>query len=235
LKKYPIILNYKKLIVILVLSTLLIAIGLITKRKYYDPTQKLKKAKEEVKYLTENNYIKEGDIIFQTSLSQQSKAIQLATHSLYSHCGIIFINKNQFYVFEAVQPVKFTPLENWIAKGKNCKYVLKRLKDSERIITREVVDSMKQIANRLNGKNYDLTFEWSDEKMYCSELIWKIYKKTTGLNIGTLQKLQDFDLSDEIVRDKMKERYGDNIPLEEIVISPASIFNSDLLLFVKSN
>ena len=34
--------------------------------------------------------IKEGDIIFQTSTSSQSKAIQLATHSKYSHVGIIF-------------------------------------------------------------------------------------------------------------------------------------------------
>jgi hypothetical protein len=33
----------------------------------------------------------------------------------------------------------------------------------------------------------------------------------------------------------MKERYGDNIPSEEIVISPASIFDSELLMTVKSN
>jgi hypothetical protein len=30
-----------------------------------------------------------GDIIFHTSTSDQSKAIQLATNSRYSHCGII--------------------------------------------------------------------------------------------------------------------------------------------------
>ena len=33
--------------------------------------------------------IKNGDIIFQTSKSSQSKAIQLATNSKYSHMGII--------------------------------------------------------------------------------------------------------------------------------------------------
>lgn len=32
---------------------------------------------------------KNGDIIFQTSKSNQSKAIQLATDSKYSHMGII--------------------------------------------------------------------------------------------------------------------------------------------------
>lgn len=34
-----------------------------------------------------------GDIIFQTSLSSQSQAIQLATHSDYSHTGMIVIRE----------------------------------------------------------------------------------------------------------------------------------------------
>ena len=39
-----------------------------------------------------------GDIIFQTSNSSQSKAIQLATHSPYSHVGIIYEQKGSFWV-----------------------------------------------------------------------------------------------------------------------------------------
>ena len=35
--------------------------------------------------------VKEGDVIFQTSLSQQSPLIQMATRSKISHCGIIVI------------------------------------------------------------------------------------------------------------------------------------------------
>ena len=35
--------------------------------------------------------VKDGDIIFQSSKSQQSKAVELATNSVFSHCGIIFI------------------------------------------------------------------------------------------------------------------------------------------------
>jgi hypothetical protein len=42
-------------------------------------------------------------------------------------------------------------------------------------------------------------------------------------------------LTHEAVKKKMKERYGDKIPTEEIVISPTAIFNSDLLMTVKSN
>lgn len=36
-----------------------------------------------------------GDIIFQTSLSSQSQAIQLATHSDYSHTGMIVIREKK--------------------------------------------------------------------------------------------------------------------------------------------
>ena len=72
----------------------------------------------------------QGDIIFQTSLSSQSQAIQLATKSKYSHCGIVFIEGDKVYVYEAVQPVKKTLLSEWIKRGKNQHYVVKRLKKS---------------------------------------------------------------------------------------------------------
>jgi hypothetical protein len=94
---------------------------------------------------------------------------------------------------------------------------------------------MKQEGEKFKGKNYDLTFEWSDDKIYCSELIWKIYQRATGIEIGKLQKLSDFNLTNEAVKQKMKERYGDKIPTEEIVISPAAIFDSELFTTVKEN
>ncbi len=177
--------------------------------------------------------IKEGDLIFQTSRSAQSKAVQLATKSPYSHCGIIFRDSHELYVFEAVQPVKRTPLKEWIARGKDGKFVIKRLINAEKQLTSNVIAKMKEIAQSFQGKNYDLTFEWSDEKMYCSELIWKIYQRSTGLEIGKLEKLKNFDLSNQTVKNIMKERYAKSIPYNETVISPVSIFKSELLVTVK--
>lgn len=133
--------------------------------------------------------IQEGDLIFQSSTSNQSKAIQLATNSSFSHCGIVFKKDNEFVVYEAVQPVKVTPLKKWISHGKNEIYELKRLKNSEQILTKVNIEKMKNVANKFIGKNYDLTFEWSDDKIYCSELIWKIYDRALGIQIGKLQKL----------------------------------------------
>jgi hypothetical protein len=62
--------------------------------------------------------------------------------------------------------------------------------------------------------------------------VWKIYDRGLGIRVGRLQKVRDLDLSDSIVKTKMKERYGDNVPLEETVMSPGEMFSSDLLVTV---
>lgn len=214
---------------------LVIFIGFYAKLKLYAPKHRLDNAKAEVKQLANNNKIKSGDLIFQTSLSRQSKAIQLATKSIYSHCGLIYKDGNDFFVFEAVQPVKRTLLDQWIARGQGGKYVIKRLKNADQVLISATLTKMRQVGDKLNGKNYDLAFEWSDDKIYCSELIWKIYQRATGIEIGKLQKLRDFDLTNKLVAKKMKERYWNKIPMDETVISPAAIFDSDLLTTVKSN
>ena len=226
--------KYKFLLMALVFCAFL-EIILFVKQKYVEPKQKLKKATAIVDTLSNANELKDGDLIFQSSLSAQSKAIQSATKSIYSHCGLIYKNGTEYVVFEAIQPVKITPLSKWIARGKEGKFVIKRLKNVNEVLTPEVLLKMQSIGNTFLGKNYDLLFDWSDDKIYCSELIWKIYKRATNLDIGKLQLLKDFDLSNELVQQKMKERYGKYIPLNDTVISPVSIFNSDLLVTVKSN
>lgn len=179
--------------------------------------------------------LKDGDIIFQESQSAQSKAVRLATHSRYSHCGIIYIKNGKAYVYEAIQPVKITPLKQWIKRGKDNHYVVKRLNNADLVLTPLVLKHMKEEGELLKGKNYDLTFEWSDKKIYCSELVWKIYKRGANIELGTLEHLKDFDLSDPVVKTKIKERYGNKIPLNEIVISPASIFNDPNLVTIFNN
>ena len=178
---------------------------------------------------------RDGDIIFHTSKSRQSKAIQLATHSTISHMGLIVTIDNEKYVLEAVQPVKLTKLNDWIERGVDKKYIVKRLKKADSLLTLLVIKDLKEYGQSLIGKDYDKCFEWSDDKIYCSELVFKIYKKTLNIEIGQLQRLKDFDLSDKSVKQIMMERYGNKIPTNEVVISPVSMFNSDLLITIYSN
>jgi hypothetical protein len=173
--------------------------------------------------------VMDGDIIFQTSRSSQSLAIEKATHSRYSHMGVIFKRDGKPYVLEASATVRFTPLNEWIARGKDGAYVVKRLRTG---LTQAQIDKLRKAARPLEGRSYDLTFEWSDARIYCSELVWKIYDRALDVKIGKLQRLADFDLSDPAVRAKMKERYGSAVPMDETVISPGVMCDSPLLQVV---
>lgn len=223
-----------KRILIFIISGLLIYGGYWI----YEMYQFAKAVKEDTPRFVENLLKKEiqnGDIIFQTSTSGQSKAIQLATGSKYSHMGIIYKQGNDFFVYEAIQPVKLTPIKDWISRGENGHFVVKRLKNSEKFLTAATLKRMIQIGEKFSGKDYDLYFEWSDSRIYCSELVWKIYKEAVGIEIGELERLGNFNLTDKAVKQKLTERYGDNIPNDELVISPASMFNSNKLITVLKN
>lgn len=171
-----------------------------------------------------------GDIIFQTSKSSQSLAVQSATKSPYSHMGLILIEKRTACVFEAVSTVKCTPIKDWIARGIGGHYVLKRLKSTKFLDSSENQKKLIEVAHTFSNRLYDLTFEWSDDRMYCSELVWKVFDRAFGIKIGSLSKLGDFDLSSPTVKKKIDERYHGKPPWNEIVISPKAIFDSPLLV-----
>jgi hypothetical protein len=173
--------------------------------------------------------INDGDIIFQSSQSAQCEAVRIATNSKFSHCGIIYIDNGKRYVYEAVQPVKITALEDWITHGKDNSYVIKRLKKEKSVLTPFILKKMKDYGKQFENKDYDLYFEWTDNKIYCSELVWKIYKNGANIELCKLESLKNFNLKDEKVKSVLKQRYGNNIPLEEKVVAPSQIVNSELL------
>lgn len=176
--------------------------------------------------------LEEGDIIFHESKSEQATAIKLATKSKYTHVGIIFQYGKTFKVLEAIEPVKITDLPKFIERGMNNHYVIKRISNAKTKLTPETIQKMKEYGNSLLGKHYDLYFEWSDDRIYCTELVWKLYDKFTDIQLGNLKTLRDFDLSSKPVQTLMKKRYGKNIPYVEPVISPVDMFQSNELITV---
>lgn len=94
---------------------------------------------------------------------------------------------------------------------------------------------MKDYSQQFDGKEYDSYFEWTDNKIYCSELIWKIYKNAAGIELSKLRELKDFNLTDVRVQKILKERYGNEIPLQEKVVAPSDLSDSSLLKTVVDN
>lgn len=171
----------------------------------------------------------DGDIVFHESTSRQSPIIKLAQHSKWTHCGIVFHIGDKAYVYEAVDPVRYTPLKDWVARGKDGVYCAKRLKSP---LSASSIEKMKTVGAKYKGKHYDTLFQWSDNRMYCSELIWKIYFEGAGIEVCKPNHFSDYSISLPRVKKLIKERYGDKFDPSEQIVSPQALFKSKLLKIV---
>lgn len=178
----------------------------------------------------QNQPYKNGDIIFQTTGGHRAQAIQLATHSKYSHCGILFYENGKWMVYEAVQPVSKISLDDFNARGKG---TIMRLKNSSNILTKDGIAKLKTVFQSYENKNYDMAFNWSDKELYCSELVYKMYHNGLNVELCKPRKLKDFDLKNPIVKKELNKQYGNKIPLEEPMVAPSDICNSAVLELVK--
>ena len=174
---------------------------------------------------------KNGDIIFHTSKSSQSKMIQDVTKSKYSHVGIIYVNEGKTYVMEAVQPVKVTPIETFISRGVNSQYTVVRYKGN---LSNNELNTMYKYGRSQLGKNYDIKFQWSDKTMYCSELVYKIYQ-TVGVELCDKNTFSDYNLNSSEVQSAIKKRYNTTLNMNETVVTPVDLFNSDKVKVIYDN
>ncbi len=172
-----------------------------------------------------------GDIVFQSGNSLQDKAVMAATHSRWSHVGLIFFYQGSPWVFEAVQPVKTTPLKEFISRNPSDFFAM-RLKNAKRYINEENIHKAELSGKEMLGVKYDPYFQWTNDKLYCSELVWKIYKQATGLQLCTPRKVSSYDLDSVAMQKLITQRFGSmkNLPMNEIMVAPGDIARSSLLI-----
>lgn len=164
--------------------------------------------------------VREGDVIFHTSQSSQSPLIQIGTRSHITHCGIVVIKDGKPFVLETLKTLVLTPLDKFIARGKDGKYWLKR-SDRENIKI--------EYAHYL-GKPYDLAFSFDNDIYYCSELVYDIYKNQLGIELCKPKQVGDYLILGTDKLDKIEntmQRRG--ITKEQYAVAPVDIFESDYL------
>lgn len=164
--------------------------------------------------------VREGDVIFQTSKSQQSPLIQIGTRSKITHCGIIVMRGGKPYVLETLKTLVLTPLDKFIARGEDGKYWIKR----------SSMENIKIKYAKYLGKPYDLAFKFDNGRFYCSELVYDIYQKQLGIQLAEPRQVKDYLIlfTDRLpkIRRAMKRR---GISKEQYAIAPVDIFNSEYL------
>jgi hypothetical protein len=171
--------------------------------------------------------LREGDIVFQGNAGPQSDAVRDATGSPYTHCGIVFKKGDEFMVIEAVQPVRSTPLDEFIDRSLPGTFHAMRLKAP---INPAFLAKGRAWAARQAGLPYDVHFRWDDETLYCSEFVWKAYEKA-GVQLCEKRAFRTYNLDAPAVKRIIDSRYGgiDKLPLDEPAVAPGDLSESTLL------
>jgi hypothetical protein len=173
----------------------------------------------------------DGDILFQVSRSGQAPAVALASGSPITHTGLVSVDERTgaVTVVEAVQPVREVPLATFLEHGSA--WSAARLRpETAAALGPGWADKVLRVARKWKGLNYDARFEWSDSKIYCSELIWKAYARGVGLELVTPQRVGDLSLGNPVVQALIEKRtHGKGANLEEVIVTPGALADSPLL------
>jgi len=135
-------------------------------------------------------------------------------------------------VLEAIQPIQIISLENYIKRGgPKAVHCFKRLK-APSLIKNNGLSRAAEWAKKHVGKDYDGRFQWSDQTLYCSELVWKIYHQCADLMLCPIRRVKDYNLQHPKVKKLIQDRFGsiNKLNLEEKVIAPSDIYDSKLLI-----
>jgi hypothetical protein len=158
-----------------------------------------------------------GDLVFETSRSGQSRAIQWASESRWSHVGIVERAGGQVVVIEALGKVSRTPWQAWTRRARRGgDYLVLRPRGLTAAQRRAAVAA----ARRLLGRPYDARFGWGDERIYCSELVVKAYERGAGVSYGKRERLGDLRLTG--LEDALERRWG-KVPRDLVLVTPASL------------
>ncbi len=175
------------------------------------------------------NLFHEGDLIFQRSQSSQAQAIYEATGSRWSHVGVLIKEGGIWKVLEAIDPVSVTTVDAWARRGANGQVRVFRPKVLESGAVRENIRKVKSALAAYLGDRYDIFFEWTDSRIYCSELTYKAYESALGVKLGVIQKWKDLNLEGPAVKRLIEERmarYGRELDLEQPIITPVAQMES---------
>jgi len=154
-------------------------------------------------------HLKTGDLLFQKVVDKDS----LSSDTTYNNMGIAFIDGENYALLETKDQVQYVSIRKWVENGNNNKYVAKRLRNADSLLTSLGIQYLKREAKNNILKKYDNSTDWSDNEMYNAELIWKIYERAFNIELGSL---------DTIKVDSIKR----------LEIRPNTIFNSEELITI---
>jgi hypothetical protein len=169
-----------------------------------------------------------GDVLFQHLPSRLGSVICDVTDSQLSHCGLVVMRQGQPYVLEAIGPVRFIKLQDWLKQGDRLRFQQMRLRDAT---PKQISDSLLE-AGKLLGRPYDIQYELDEDKIYCSELVYKAFLRGAKIEVGEKQPLKDLNWRPHELF--IRALAGGELPLDREMVTPDSVARSPKLKLVYS-
>ena len=124
----------------------------------------------------------------------------------------------QWFVYEAYRGVSTTPLKTFLFRGRGGGFAVYRLLDGHR----HRIPQMLVCCETYLGRPYDIRYRLDDEKIYCSELIYKAYRDATdGERLGDLIRFGDMNW--QPYEFLIKQVEGGEVPVDREMITPVEL------------
>ena len=149
------------------------------------PPEYLARSFEQIRHV--KPVIESGDIIFRNGNDEVSQAARSMNRkdTSYSHCGVLFIENDTVFVYHALggsynpdQKLLREPIDSFCNPKDNNAFGIYRYSlsgDQLLLMQQTVLNYYKQ------GLKFDMYFNYfSDDKMYCSEFVFKSLNKSYG-------------------------------------------------------
>ncbi len=177
-----------------------------------------------------------GDVIMQSDPFESASGIKILTASKWNHVGVVVEKNGSLFVVEALASVRYTPVDEYVNRGEDYKHL--RLKED---LSMEDKTKINNAVKAYIGKRYDPILSWDDNKMYCSELVQKVFKDAIDIEVTRERKIKAHImvlvvplLKSGIVQVPAPfSEVAAEIDTNEIVVTPADIMRSSNLEEVK--
>ncbi len=140
--------------------------------------------------------LRTGDFVFQDlACGERCDLIRDVTRSPYVHVGVVVAEGGERVVWEAYRPVGPTPLEEWVRRGVS-RHVTAYRPPADALPPRRALVSALE---GLRGRPYDANYQWDEERIYCSELLYRAFA-AAGRPLPTALRRVDLGVHEGRVR-----------------------------------
>lgn len=149
---------------------------------------------------------KSGDLIVQDATVEHILPLFTADGSGVTHIGIVDKKDDGAVVIEAADTVRETPIQEFLARGKNKEFAVYRIPH----LSDEQAKAVVAAARRQLGKPNDFFLSRSWDGLYSSELVRLAYSDI-GFDLGRVQKLASVAGDLTTVKSQFSRSWSSNV------------------------